>query len=399
MNRKRLLVSADGGCFSGFSRVSHSIIENLPDNDYEVHHLAVNYRGDPFETKPWHKLYPASLGGDLIGLNRINDLIKFVKPDVIFMINDLWLLNEFLSIISPEDRRKTVCYFPVDALNSNPEWVKYLPEVYRAVAYTNFGKNEVNKLLPDLRIDIIPHGVDTEKFYPSFKKEAISVLNGLHEDDFIVLSVQRNQPRKRLDLTIKAFAEFAKNKPENVKLYIHAGIVDQGWNLIDLSRRYGIEERLVLTSTELSPITGVSDSRLNAIYNSSEIGLNTSQGEGWSLGNMEMAATGKPQIVPNSSACAEIYKDIGLLIPILDSYDYPQTLTTGQIINTHEAAKLLNILYYDKSLREKLGKASLEFTHRPEFSWQNISSKWNALFKEVMEQTPDINKSDQISLI
>lgn len=405
MNRKKLLISADGGCFTGFSRIAHTIIENLPEEDYEVHHLAINYRGDPFQTKPWHRLYPAALGGDLIGLNRINDLIKHIKPDVIFMINDLWLLNEFFDIISPEDRKKTVCYFPVDAFNTNPEWVRYLPEVHQAVAYTEFGKNEVNKILPYLKLDIIPHGIDTEKFYPAYKKEAVATLNGMYEDDFTVLNVQRNQPRKRVDLTLRAFAEFAKNKPKNVKLYMHMGVIDQGWNIIELSRRLGIEDRLLLTSTEISPVSGVSDSKLNEIYNACDIGINTSQGEGWGLGSFEHAATGKPQIVPNSSACAEIFKDMGLLIPILDSYDYPQTLTTGQIVNVHEAAKLLNILYYDKPLRERLSKASLEYTRRPEFKWKNIASRWDSLFKEVInnEQNLAINADtkidDQISLL
>lgn len=743
MNRKKLLMSADGGCFTGFSRIAHTIIENLPEEDYEVHHLAINYRGDPFQTKPWHRLYPAALGGDLIGLNRINDLIKHIKPDVIFMINDLWLLNEFFDIISPEDRKKTVCYFPVDAFNTNPEWVRYLPEVHQAVAYTEFGKNEVNKILPYLKLDIIPHGIDTEKFYPAYKKEAVATLNGIYENDFIVLNANRNQPRKRIDLTIRAFAEFAKNKPSNVKLYLHMGVIDQGWNIIELSRRLGIEDRLLLTSTEISPVSGVSDSKLNEIYNACDIGINTcylgntsvltksgyknienieigetvfshtgtkskvtntfkynysgevlkitaygsypieltpnhklfadirpytrllrrykqdiinkpnlkfikaedllegsvltfpviknetlsigkekafiygaylaegcpnnggivfslnskenddylresiikymkniynldahisnhtrnrqtvnfysaelkkefinlfnkgaknkqipkellsltredkisllkayflgdghlsqksrtltfttisenlakstwfmlttlgfiapslehkkrgewtirvngksadelsklfelklraishqnrdkmwadnsyvyfpikkiehiklntevfdlevenehsyvthfaghnSQGEGWGLPNFEHAATGKPQIVPNSSACAEIFKDMGLLIPILDSYDYPQTLTTGQIINVHEAAKLLNILYYDKPLRERLSKASLEYTHRSEFKWANIASRWDTLFKEVIQNNKNnINISDQIS--
>ena len=49
-NKVKVLWVSDGGVATGFARVAHSIIENLPDH-YEVHHLAVNYNGDPYKTK------------------------------------------------------------------------------------------------------------------------------------------------------------------------------------------------------------------------------------------------------------------------------------------------------------------------------------------------------------
>jgi hypothetical protein len=42
-------------------------------------------------------------------------------------------------------------------------------------------------------------------FYPKDKKEARKEL-GLAEDIFICFNGQRNQPRKRMDITIAAFA-------------------------------------------------------------------------------------------------------------------------------------------------------------------------------------------------
>ena len=48
------------------------------------------------------------------------------------------------------------------------------------------------------------------------------------QDSFIVFNGNRNQPRKRIDITMKGFARFANGKPNNVKLYLHMGVEDAG---------------------------------------------------------------------------------------------------------------------------------------------------------------------------
>ncbi len=77
----------DGGIFTGFANVNHQIIENLPPDDYDIHHIAINYKGDWWETVPWHKLYPAHLAGDFMGKNRITGFIDKYKPDFVFTSN------------------------------------------------------------------------------------------------------------------------------------------------------------------------------------------------------------------------------------------------------------------------------------------------------------------------
>ena len=52
-------------------------------------------------------------------------------------------------------------------------------------------------------------------------------------DIFIVFNGNRNQFRKRIDITIAAFAKFAKDKPDT-QLYLHMGKKDQGWDIMNL---------------------------------------------------------------------------------------------------------------------------------------------------------------------
>ncbi len=46
--KKKILFIADGVQPTGFSTVAHNMIRNLEDT-YDIHHLAVNYKGDPHD--------------------------------------------------------------------------------------------------------------------------------------------------------------------------------------------------------------------------------------------------------------------------------------------------------------------------------------------------------------
>ena len=63
---------------------------------------------------------------------------------------------------------------------------------------------------------------------------------------------------------------------------MHSGVVDSFIDTSEMAKRLNIVNRLIIT-TRLSGPQQVSIERLNAIYNSSDVGINTSLGEGWGL--------------------------------------------------------------------------------------------------------------------
>src|SRR5437868_10234742 len=98
-------------------------------------------------------------------------------------------------------------------------------------------------------------------------------------DSFIVLNGNRNQPRKRIDITIKGFALFAADKQENVKLYLHMGTEDKGWDILALTKRHNVYDRLILSS-ESKSIPTLSSDKMKLIYNYCDVGINTATSEG-----------------------------------------------------------------------------------------------------------------------
>jgi len=398
---KRILWISDGVVPTGFSRVAHSIIGNLPEEKYEVHHLAVNYFGDPHPYT--HKIYPAASKANIYGLNRISEF-KSKDIDGIFILNDLWVINMYI-----EEIKKTwgnevppiVLYFPVDAEEFDLEWFQHFDVVKQAVVYTEFGLNVVKAVFPSHDFKVIPHGVATDIFYPlsedkqEYKKTCYPDKPEFYDGSFIVLNVNRNQPRKRLDIALEGFSLFVKDKPENVKYYHHAGLQDVGWNILKLAKRFGMDGRIILTNMEIG-VQKVSDIRLNQIYNGCDVGLNTSMGEGWGLPNVEHAATGAVQLVPNHSACRELFEDCGLLIPISQHLYFERILTKGYLIKPEDVAEGLQILYDNKNVLETLSKKCYEKFSSEEYKWKNIVPKWDEIFSNVFRERATLHTQDKI---
>lgn len=378
---------------TGFSRVNHSIIKYLPKYMYEIDALGINYYGDPHPYKDI-KIYPAASKGHIYGFNRVGEF-ENKDYDLIFILNDLWIVNEYLNEIKKWKKiPKIVVYTPMDSTMPDEDWFKNYDIVTKLAVYTKFGYNAVKEVVPNLEPVIIPHGVDSDSFHKLDRpSEDIKLeLFGRKEDfiySWIVLNANRNQPRKRIDVALEGFALFAKNKPTNVKYYHHAGISDVGWDVLRLVKKlgklygYNVEERLIVTNLRRTVQT-VPDERLNLIYNASTVGLNTSLGEGWGLTNVEHAITGAPQVVPDHSSCRELFEDCGLLVPTSQDICFEQTLTFGKLVKPEDVAEKLELLYTKPELGKELADKALAKFLSPEYSWKNVARRWDNLFRSIL---------------
>jgi glycosyltransferase involved in cell wall biosynthesis len=184
-----------------------------------------------------------------------------------------------------------------------------------------------------------------------------------HEEDFIVLNANRNLGRKRIDLTLHGFARFARDRPRT-RLYLHMGARDGGVDVEALAGELGIAERVIRTPTaERRP--RVDDEHLNLIYNACDVGLNTCAAEGWGLVSFEHAATGAPQVVPDHSACGELWHDHGLLVEA----------GAGGVVAPEDVAAALGRLHDDAALRDDLSARALAHARDPRFAWPAVARR------------------------
>jgi D-inositol-3-phosphate glycosyltransferase len=397
MSKKaKLLWCGDIVAMTGFSRVTENVISRLKD-DFEIVVLGNNWWGDPTPLQEEYKMYPSSNRHQTapFGEQRIREIVEREQPDVVFTINDMWIINEQyrqIQDLHKQGKFKFVGYAPMDSYG----WIGCLDETANdwdaIISYTEFGAHEFVKGGIYKPIAVIPHGVTPGQFYPMDRNECRRKL-GLKEDIFIVFNGNRNQFRKRQDITIKAFAKFAVNKPE-AQLYLHMGLKDQGWDLMGVFARemskVGLDPngRIIMTTQSDGP-PNVSVEMLNTIYNACDVGVNTCKGEGWGLVNFEHAACGVPQVVPDHTSCKEIFEGYGELIRC-DHVDVDTNYAREMPCpSSNHLAEILEDLYHDRTYREHVGERCRERVMDTQFSWDTVASQFGGIFEEVLSQEPE----------
>jgi glycosyltransferase involved in cell wall biosynthesis len=393
--RPKILIVGDAVAPSGFARVIRSIFEPLQ-NGYELHQLATRFDGAAHDY-PW-PLYPASKGASGYGFDQLAPLVDELRPAIVFLLYDIVFQVQYLEHLRKAKwRPQIVFYSPVESGPIAPEIAQRMGGVSRYVVFTKYGREEIETSLRIVRetdpafrfpeLEVIPHGVATDKFFPlPDKMEArrrMRLDDAEHRDAFIVLNANRNMPRKRIDLTMEGFALFAKDKPANVKLYLHMATEDTGWNVLILAKRYGIFDRLIMTQADNSR-PAFSDEQLNFLYNACDVGITTTTGEGWGMPSFEHAATRAAQIVPRHTSLADLWRGAAEFVDPVMTLTYPGNLTHAHIVTPEGVAAALQRLYDDPSHREALADAAYRNATRAEFNWNSIAAQWRHLFDEML---------------
>ena len=391
-NKPKLLWVGDYPAMTGFGRVSDAILPRLRD-EYEIIVLGCNWHGDPCEEQKLFKIYPASnrFQQAPFGEDRIREVIEREEPDIVCTLNDPWIVSEQyrrIEDLHKQGRFKFCAYLTMDSYNWIGGIESHINDWDAVIAFTEFGAQEFVKGGMRNPIAVIPHGLDTERFYPVDKKAARKALN-LSDDIFIVFNGQRNQFRKRIDITISAFARFAVDKPD-AQLYLHMGLKDQGWDLMGLfareMRKVGLDPngRIILTSNTPNP-PNVSVEMLNNIYNCADVGVNTCKGGGWELVNFENASCRVAQVVPDHTSTKEIFEGAGKLIRC-DHVDVDVNYAREMPCPSVESlTEILNDLYQDRGELEATAQRCYERVTEERFSWDVIAKQFAGVFQEVLE--------------
>ena len=390
--KPKLLWCGDIAAKTGFARVTENVLPYLA-KKFNIVVLAHNWWGDPTPFQKKYKMYPSSNRFQTapFGEDRIREVVKIEKPDLVFTINDMWIINEQYRRIQDfhKDKKfKFVGYAPMDSYG----WIGCLADTANdwdgVISYTQFGAYEFIQGGITKPIAVIPHGVTPGQFFPIDKKEARKKLN-IKDDIFVVFNGNRNQFRKRIDITIAAFAKFAKDKP-NTQLYLHMGKKDQGWDIMHLFNRemkrnnLDPNNRIILTADVDGP-PSVELEMLNTIYNAADVGVNTCKGEGWGLVSFEQAACAVAQVVPGHTSCKEIFEGYGQLIRC----DHIDTDTNfGREMpcpSTEHLTEILNDLYNNPKKLEATAELCYERALEKQFTWEVIGSQFAGIFEDAIK--------------
>lgn len=376
MAKRKVLFIGDAACDSGFARGTHNYLEALlPTWDVVV--LGLNYRGDQ-HPYPYH-IYPAWSGGDLFGIRHIHHVMGIEKPDLVIIQNDPWNIPAYMKQFDRLKHRPVMMgVIAVDGLNCRGWALKGLDHV---VFWTEFARREAVKGGWDGSSSVVPLGVDLKTYYPSEDKVAARQALGLPDfthNGWIVLNVNRNQPRKRLDLSLRYFAEWYHSRAahQNSYLYLHvAPTGDMGYDCDQLSAYYGLQGHVILAQPEV--YHGSTEKELATTYHAANVVLSTTQGEGWGLTTLEAMACGIPTIVPDWAALGEWAKGAARLVECTQTSVNPNGVNViGGVPGGNETVAELHKLFNDEELYNTTRGNGIRLAARPEFRWEHIGARF-----------------------
>jgi glycosyltransferase involved in cell wall biosynthesis len=337
-----VLVSTHIDQTTGYSKVSSNLVKQLATLSPKVKTFHFGFQRHPSHASL--RKYPEGITSydaaaneepkeEGFGFNKIHEYLEMVQPNIVMIYNDPYTVSRFIDSMKHERGK-----------SSYKLWI-YLDQVYCGVApslmdsirkhadrvycFTDSWKKQFLEYGPFPEVNVLEHAVDPTVFscLSEDTRHSIRTNIGVAKDAILFLNANRNSNRKRLDLTVGGFVRLLQRNPEKPYfLMIATNMNPQTGAFYDLQRIFLEELKLLkldfqtygrrLLLIDTSPPNLLSDEAINQLYNAADIGINTSDGEGYGLCQLEHMYTGAPQLVTDvGSYRAFLNSDIAEFIP------------------------------------------------------------------------------------
>jgi glycosyltransferase involved in cell wall biosynthesis len=158
-------------------------------------------------------------------------------------------------------------------------------------------KARSQRFLSSANIDVIPNGVDLEKFHPASNKE----LSG----EFKLLTVGRLSVTKRFEMLVDT-VDILKKQGKNIRLTISGGggLLDDLKNLVE-------QKKLA----DVVNLTGrIESEKMPGVYGNHDMFVSATMQEGMSNAMLEAMASGLPIITTKCEGTEELISDNGIVV-------------------------------------------------------------------------------------
>jgi glycosyltransferase involved in cell wall biosynthesis len=177
-----------------------------------------------------------------------------------------------------------------------PEPPTYVPLTLKTA--THLSRGGCSRIGP-----VIPHGVDCRLFAPLPRHE--------RDGDLLVIgTVAENSRRKRLDLILRSFALFSRDRPASrLLIKTNRPVSLDGVDLSALIAAEHLADRVEIVLGELG------DSQMAELYNRMDLYLNLSEWEGFCIPVIEAMACAVPVVCPPIQGPGEILPYPDMRVP------------------------------------------------------------------------------------
>ena len=204
--------------------------------------------------------------------------------------------------------------------------------------------------MPSVRIDVIPNGVELDRFFPAEPAEKSEVLR--------LLTVGRLSVTKRIEMLIDAVEILHRTACKLHLTVVGGGQTEQQFRKI-------VAERDL---RDVIRITGRIDSKkMPEVYRQNDIFISASIQEGMSNAMLEAMASGLPIVTTRCEGLAELIDGNGLIV---------------EQDNVKEIAKAIKRLADNPELYKQMSSAARKQAEK--FNWANIAESYMEQYRKII---------------
>jgi glycosyltransferase involved in cell wall biosynthesis len=211
-------------------------------------------------------------------------------------------------------------------------------------------KDRALLFMPSVSIDVIPNGVELDKFFPAGTKEKSDVLR--------LLTVGRLSVTKRIEMLIDT-VDILHRTACKVRLTIVGG-----GQMEQQLRKIAAEKEL----RDVIKITGrINSKKMPEVYRNNDIFISASMQEGMSNAMLEAMASGLPIVTTRCEGLSELIDGNGLIV---------------EQDNIEEIVKAVKRLANNPELYEKMSKAARKQAEK--FNWANVAESYIEQYRKII---------------
>jgi glycosyltransferase involved in cell wall biosynthesis len=204
--------------------------------------------------------------------------------------------------------------------------------------------------MPSVSIDVIPNGVELDRFFPAETAEKSKVLR--------LLTVGRLSVTKRIEMLLDTVEILHRTACK-----LHLTVVGGGQMERQL-RKFVTEREL----TDVIEITGRMDSeKMPEVYRQNDIFISASMQEGMSNAMLEAMSSGLPIVTTRCEGLAELIDGNGIIV----EHD-----------NIEDIAKAVKRLADDPELYKRMSTAARKQAEK--FDWANVASSYIEQYRKII---------------
>ena len=380
---------------SAYSKVIYNLSTRLLKEGHQLAHVPMtrSLKGGPFDQNGV-LVYPSGL--DTFSQDVAVEHYLNFNADMLITVKEPWVFSTL--------HKEAINFVPMAIIDHAPvsaSITSRLHTAFKVITVSRFGQNELKK--KQIESTYIPHGIP-EVYQPlsEEKKLACRKMFALDPDEFVVGIVAMNRSRKLISRQILGYKRFLELNPD-VKSHLFlwtdlqptrgmdeptTGISDVGVSLRPEIMELGMGEAIKWPDRktvangipEWSGDNYVDGWDMVKLYNSFDVNMLCSGGEGAGLTYIEAAACGVASICTDYAAAPE-YVGPGLTVPAKEYVILNAPGTRYALPSIDGMADALTKLY--NTDREKLARKLR--SHSERYSWGNIMKRYVNPFMEECE--------------